>query len=162
MFWEILQPFVTWLGNTAFALWLGQSTGRIAWLFIFHLFGLTMLLGTTLFMSLRLLGFVMPRQPVAQLRSELRTWNLLGLVLMLVSGFLIFMGGATNYFDGAWFRTKMKFLFVALIFHFTFFRVVTRADEGRFGSLSNKLTGIVSLVLWFGVAVSGRAIAFFS
>lgn len=160
MSWETIQPFVTWLGNTSLGQWLGQSTTRIAWLFILHLFGLTMLLGTTLLMSMRLLGFALRRQPIAELRKAFARWNLLGLGLMLASGFLIFTGGAEQYFQGAWFRTKMEFLFFALVFHFTVFRMVTRADEGRFGGLFNKLTGLISLVLWFGVAVSGRAIGF--
>jgi hypothetical protein len=161
MIWQILEPLSHWIGNTAFAMWLGQSTDRIACIFIFHLFGLTMLLGTTLVMSLRLVGLLMPSQPVAELRRDLSPWNLAGLVLMLLSGGLIFAGGESSYFASAWFRTKMEFLVVALLFHFTVFHTVTRAKEGRFGTLLNKMTGVISLFLWFSVAVSGRAIAYF-
>jgi hypothetical protein len=112
-------------------------------------------------MDLRLVGLLMPSRPVAELRRDLSNWNLAGLVLMLLSGGLIFAGGAPSYFSGEWFRTKMEFLFFALIFHFTVFRMVTKAEEGHFGSLLNKLTGVLSLFLWFSVAVSGRAIAYF-
>ena len=51
MFWQLLQPFVNGLGATSLGMWLGQSTDRVAWLFVFHLFGLTLLLGTTVVMS---------------------------------------------------------------------------------------------------------------
>ena len=159
--WQILEPFANWLGTTALAQWLGASTGRIAWLFILHLSGLTMLLGTTLLLSLRLLGLVFRKQPVAELRRELLSWNLTGLGLMLLSGTLIFMGGESSYFNGEWFRTKMEILLIALIFHFTLFRRVTKAPENRFAPLWNRLTGAVSLLLWFGVAVAGRTIAYF-
>ncbi len=160
-FWELLDPLANWLGNTALALWLGASTERIAWLFIAHLCGLTMLLGTTLLLNLRLLGLAFRRQPLSELRRELVSWNLCGLGLMLLSGALIFIGGETSYFNGVWFRTKMEILLFALIFHFTIFRSVTRAPENRFRSFWNKLTGTASLLLWFGVAVAGRTIAYF-
>jgi len=160
--WQILEPGANWLGNTALALWLGASTGRIAWLLIAHLAGLTMLLGTTLVLNLRLLGLLFGKHPVSELRRELRAWNLTGLGLMLCSGFLIFIGGEISYFNGDWFRIKMEILALALIFHFTLFRKLTKAPENHFPPLWNKLTAAVSLLLWFGVAVSGRSIAFFS
>ena len=56
MSWEVLLPYAARLGNTSFALWLGASTWRIAWLLTVHLFGLTMLLGSVVLMSLHLLG----------------------------------------------------------------------------------------------------------
>ena len=44
MFWEMIQPYVLWWGKTSLGLWLGASTSRVAWLFIFHLFGITLML----------------------------------------------------------------------------------------------------------------------
>ena len=160
MIWRILEPFADWLGRTPLAAWLGASTGRVAWLFVFHLFGLTMLLSTTVLLSLRLLGITLRRQAVADLWRELAPWNLSGLGLMVLSGVLIFIGGEPTYFNGQWFRTKMELLSIALLFHFTVFRITTRAAEGRFAPMWNKTAGILSLLLWFGVAASGRAIAF--
>ena len=34
-------------------------------------------------------------------------------------------------------------------------------DEGRFGPWPNRVAGAMSLLLWFGVGMAGRAIAFF-
>lgn len=161
MFWQVLQPFVNWLGATSLGTWLGESTDRVAWLFVFHLFGLTLLLGTTIVMSLRLLSLALRSYPIAQLTRDLAPWRTAGLLLSLTSGGLIFTGGAAGYYEGQWFRLKMTILAVALIFNFTFFRMVTRADDGRFSPLFNKLTGCVALLLWFGVGAAGRAIAYF-
>ena len=159
--WQVLEPFADWFGKTALALWLGASTERIAWLFILHLSGLTLLLGTTLLLNLRLLGLIFRKQAVAELRRELVWWNLTGLGLMLISGALIFMGGESSYFNGEWFRAKMEILLIALFFHFTAFRAMTKAPADRFAPLWNRLTGVASLLLWFGVAVAGRTIAYF-
>jgi hypothetical protein len=161
MSWEVLLPYATWLGNTPFGQWLGASTWRIAWLLTFHLFGLTMLLGSVLITSLHLLGLFQRRKPVAQMRRDTRPVLLLGLALILVTGGLIFTGGAQAYYEGYWFRLKMVLLATTLVFHFTVYRAVSTADEGRLPSLVYPATGALMLLLWFSVAWSGRAIAFF-
>ena len=161
MVWDALQPVVNRVDASALAQWLGQSEARIAGLFILHLVGLTLLLGGTLVISLRLLGFGVRSGSVAQLSREIAPWRSAGLTLALISGSLIFAGGAVSYFEGAWFRRKMALLLVALVFNFTWFRVVANGHEGRFSPWQKRVTAAVALLLWFGVGVAGRAIAFF-
>jgi hypothetical protein len=157
--WESFQPFVSWLGNTGLGLWLGKSPERIAWLFIFHIIGLTLLLGTLLISNLRIFGLALKKEPVSQVARDIEPLSLIGLVFTLVSGFLIFTGGAENYFSGEWFRTKMSFLLIALIFHFAVFRPVIRRE--KLNLTFARLAGGLTLVLWFVVGIAGRAIAFF-
>lgn len=159
--WETLQPWVSSLGESALGQWLGQSTDRIAWLFVIHLTGLTLLMGGTLVVSLRLLGIGLRSQPLGQLARDISPWRTAGLILMLVSGALIFAGGAVTYYEGHWFRLKMQLLLLALVFNFTLFRRVANAEQGRFSPWVVRLTGAVALLLWFGVGAAGRAIAFF-
>ena len=160
MIWEALQPFVNWLGATELGQWLGQSTDRIAWLFVFHLLGLTLLFGSTIVLNIRLLGFGFRAQRISQLTQDIAIFRTVGLVLMLLSGALIFIGGAVSYFEGQWFRRKMTLLLIALLFNFTLFRKVTNAEEGRYSPALNRITAVLALLLWFGVGMSGRAIAF--
>jgi len=160
MSWELLLPYAASLGNTSFALWLGASTWRIAGLLTVHLFGLTMLLGSVVVTSLHLLGLFQPSKPVPQLRREVRPVMLTGLCLTLVTGGLIFTGGAEAYYAGYWFRLKMGLLMVTLLFHFTVFRFVTSREDGRISPMAYRLTGAATLTLWFAVAWAGRAIAF--
>ncbi len=159
MTWDLLQPGVTFLGQSALGQWLGQSTARIAWLLTFHLLGITLLLGVVIISSLHLLGLVFRTIPTPQVKRNLVPVMVLGLVLALTSGILTFIGGAQGYFEGDWFRTKMQILVVALLFHGTVFRMVMGREHG--GWVVRALTGVVALALWFGVAFSGRAIAFF-
>src|SRR5690348_8379430 len=160
MFWEMLQPIVNWLGSTVVGQWLGQSTDRIAWLFVIHLFGLTLLMGPTVVLGIRLLGVGFRSRTVAELTRDTLVFRMTGLALMLLSGAFIFTGGAVSYFEGQWFRRKMVLLLVALLFNFTLFRKVTNAEEGRYSPLVSRMTGLITLFLWFSVAVAGRAIAF--
>lgn len=161
MSWELLLPYAAWLGSTSFAVWLGQSTWRIAWLLTFHLFGLTLLLGSVVATSLNLLGLFQPGRSPARLRGDVRHAMRLGLALSLVTGLLTFTGGAQPYYEGYWFRLKMVLLAVTLLFHFTVYRTVSTAPEGRWSALAHRATGACMLLLWFGTAWAGRAIAFF-
>lgn len=159
MVWDALQPGMTWLGNTRFALWIGMSTWRVAGLLTAHLFGLTLLLGSVALTGLNLLGLFQRHKPAAQIRCEIQPVMLIGLALMLLTGALIFTGGAEAYFAGYWFRLKMQLLLTALIFQATVYRIVVRADTpGR--AIVQRMTGLFMLLLWFGVAYAGRAIAF--
>jgi hypothetical protein len=57
------------------------------------------------------------------------------------------------------FFVKMGLLAAALVFTFTFHRSLTRADAPS--PALSKCAACVSVMLWFGVGLSGRAIAFF-
>ncbi|HEX4999299.1 MAG TPA: DUF6644 family protein [Terriglobia bacterium] len=159
--WEILQPFVESLGSSGFGQWIGQSENRIAGLFVMHLAGLTLLLGGTFVIGLRLLDLGLRSQPVAGLARDIAPWRMAGLLLSLVSGALIFTGGAVSYFEGSWFRWKMILLVVALVFNFTAFRIVVYAGEDRFHPWFRRVMGGLTLLVWFSVGLAGRAIAFF-
>lgn len=161
MSWDLFNPFVSWLGTSPLGMWMGTSTARIAWLFVFHLFGLILLLGGVVFLSLRLMGIVQRTVAVSESARPVYPVMTFGLVLMLVTGGLIFAGGAEAYFEGQWFRLKMLLLVVSVLFTFTVLRSVAFADEGRFGQAVNGVVGLVALLLWFGVGWAGRAIAYF-
>ena len=161
MSWEVLLPYAAWLGSTSFAVWLGSSTWRIAGLLSVHLFGLTLLLGSVVITGLNLLGLFQRDKPPSRLRREVRPVLLTGLTVSVVTGLLIFTGGAQPYYEGYWFRLKMVLLLFTLVFHFTVYRVVSTAPAGRVSALGYRATGACLLLLWFGVAWAGRAIAFF-
>jgi hypothetical protein len=156
--WKILVPYTVWLGNSAFAMWLGQATWRIAGLLTLHLFGFTLLLGTVVFSSVRLMR---AHADASAVMREVRVVERLGLALMLITGALIFAGGAEAYYAGYWFRLKMVLLAGALVFRYTVYRIVNGANHQRFPTAVRRATSIASLLLWFAVACAGRAIAFF-
>ena len=145
----------------AVAIWIRESRWSLASLEVFHLFGLTVLLGTIVMLCLRLLDLSLRNQPVAKVACTLAPWTAVSLAVMLISGGLMLSSNAMRYYDSGPFRIKMTFLFLALVVHFTLYRKVTRAEEGRFSPLFGKLTAVLALTGWIGVAAAGRAIAFF-
>ena len=120
-----------------------------------------MLLGIALIPGLRLFGFALQRKNVAAIARELMPISIGGLTLVLLTGTILFISEATKCWGNIAFRYKMLFLFLALLFQFTGLRKITHADERRFTPAARKITAFVAVFLWFGVAIAGRAIAFF-
>jgi len=159
--WDSLYPYFLWIENTR----LGHGIRESKWTFtlseVAHLLGLTVLLGTTLLLALRLFGFVLRGKSVASIAGELMPFSVGALTLTLLTGTLLFTSEATKCWGNIAFRYKMLFLFLALLFQFTALRRVTRSEDRQFSPLVRKITALIAVFLWFGVAVAGRAIAFF-
>lgn len=143
---------------------LGEAIRESKWLFpvieCFHLLGLAVIGGAVLLVNLRLLGLGVSTQPVSQLWRDALPYLRWSLLVMIVSGLLLFTSEATKlYYHGA-FWMKMGSLLLAIIFTFTVQRKVALKDEARVGQVWSKLVAIVSLILWTGVGVGGRWIGF--
>lgn len=134
------------------------------WLFpviaTIHLMGLAVIGGAVLLVDLRLLGFGLQRQPVAQLARDAERWLVGSLLVMVSTGILLFMCFATKYYYLTFFWVKMAALFLVLVFTFSVRRRVVMADETRMNPVWSKLVALVSLSLWTTVAIGGRWIGF--
>ena len=155
-----LLPFFQWWDTS----WLGEAIRASTWAFAliecFHLIGMVCLLGSVVVIDLRLLGLGMRHQPVARVASALEPVTLVGLGTMVLSGVMLFSSEAIKCYKNAAFPWKMLFLLLGLITWFTVHRHITRLEDDRIGPIRGKLLGSLSLILWFGVALAGRAIAF--
>jgi hypothetical protein len=79
---------------------------------------------------------------------------------MVLSGVPIFTNEATRCYDSLPFRVKMTLLATAIIFDFTVHRKMRAPDRKNVSPWLAKVTGLVSMTLWFGVGMAGRAIGF--
>jgi len=147
-----------WLDRTALGNDIRMSTYLFPAIEVVHLIGLVLLLGTVIVVDLRLLGLGLRRQTVTRVAEEVAPWTLLGLSLAVATGSLLLLSEAVKCYQNDAFWLKMEFLLPALIFHFTVYRKVTSSD--KIPAIWSKLTGCLSLLLWFGVGLGGRAIAF--
>jgi len=126
----------------------------------FHLFGITLLLGSIVILNLRLLGIGFRQLPMAALSRQIWPWAIGGLLLAIASGFLVFVPDPARYAANYAFRTKMVALCVAVAFQFLIYRKVVRSGTAESRSIRNIAVACCSLVLWFLVGWAGRAIAF--
>ncbi len=124
-----------------------------------HLLALTLLFGAIFMLNLRLCGLVMKNLPIEQVSRDLSPWLMGSLVAILATGFVLFASEAMKCYSSRPFQAKMLFLFAAIAYHFTIYRKLTNTgrEPKRLWGIA---AGLISVVLWLGVGLAGRGIAF--
>ncbi len=133
------------------------------WLFpvleAIHLLGLCMLGGAVLLVDLRMLGWAMRKQAIAQLANDMRPWLVGALVVLVSTGVLLFLSEAVKCYYNQSFWVKMIALPIALLFTFLVrARFIRSAAEETTATI--KIVAVASMSLWFTVAAAGRWIGF--
>ena len=143
---------------------IGDTIRRSSWLFpvieAIHLLGLGVIGGAVLVVDLRLLGLGLRRQPAAQLARDAQPWLIGSLLLMIMTGGLLFLSESIKLYYPEAFWFKMASLLLAIVFTFTIQRKVILADEARLSPVWSKIVAVVSILLWSGVGIGGRWIGF--
>lgn len=149
------------LEASGFAEWVRSAGLAYAAVNLVHLLGLALLIGPMLLLDLRILGATR-RFPAHQVSAALTPWLLVGLCLLLPSGFALFSADAVPLLANDTFLTKMALLACALI-NAGLFRLLWNgrlrdwnARPARFGQMQ----ALLSIVLWLAVATCGRLIAY--
>ena len=133
------------------------------WLFpvaeCLHILGFALSIGTIAIVDFCMLGIGPVRKDAGKLASDLALWTIAGLVDMLFSGMLLFVGNnnAAHYWYNAPFRFKMVCLITAIVYHYTVHRKAIARDISL---ISSRLVAALSLALWLGVLTGGLFIGF--
>jgi len=151
--------FFVWCESVWPGLWIKEAMWVFATVETIHIMVLAILLGTIFIMDLRLLGVGMKRLSPAQLNKALSPWTLTSIVLMVITGTMLFTSEAVRLSQSVPFFYKMVFLLFALIVHFSIFRKATKPGVPE-GAMIGKVAACLSLFCWFAVAFAGRGIAF--
>jgi hypothetical protein len=152
-----MLPFLDWLASSAVAKVINGPEWAFPVVQSFHFLGFAFLIGTIAIVDLRLLGGGMRRQSPAELAKDLKPWTLIGLVLMLTTGPIMFSADPRVYYFNPSFRFKITCLLIAIFYHFTIHRWAIRPQVAP---IIGKLAAVVSLALWTAVLAGGRFIAF--
>ncbi len=123
-----------------------------------HLLALAALGGSVLFLDLRLLGVTLRGESAAVVSRDLSRVLLTSLTVMILSGIGLLSEEAMKCYYSPAFRWKMALLATASMFYFTVHRrSALHAGTGT-PSLRQRTIAAVSLFLWLGVGIAGRAI----
>lgn len=143
---------------------LGSYVRESLWLFpvieAIHLLGLCLLGGAVLVVDLRLFGWGLKGQGIAELARHARRWMIGGVVLMILTGVPLFLSEAVKCYYNTSFWVKMGSFPVALGFTFAVREPVIIRDRMLEVSGKSRLLGAASMILWFTVAAAGRWIGF--
>jgi hypothetical protein len=153
-------PYFEWLASTSLSQAISTSTWAFAVIESVHLLALSVIGGAVLLVDLRLLGLGIRSSTLEEVARDAQPWLIGSLVVMLVTGFLLFASEPVKCYYSTPFRVKMLCLALGTIFAFTVRRKVAMAGEGRVPPVWQKLVAVVSLTLWFGVGAGGRWIGF--
>jgi Family of unknown function (DUF6644) len=140
---------------------LNQNEWAFPLLEIIHIAGFTFSVGTIALVDLRLLGLGLLKKSVKQIAQDMAPWTLFGLIVMLISGPLIFTSDPNMYLHNSSFKFKMVALLVAIVYHYTVHRKVALAEvtPGDAPAIG-KFVGVLSIALWVSVVAGGLFIAF--
>jgi len=156
----MLLPYFQWISETRMSQAISQSSWAFAVIESVHLLALAVIGGAVLMLDLRMLGLGLREQPIEAVERAVFPWFVGSLIVMIVTGFGLFVSEAIKCYYSTPFWVKMTSLLLAMIFAFTVRRSVALAGEGQVRPIWLKVVAIVSLGLWFGVGASGRWIGF--
>ena len=158
-----LGPWLGWIERST----LGTALREDPWLYpaveVCHIVGFVVLVGAAAMFDLRLLGLSRAIS-VQALAGHLLPWARAGLALAAPTGVLLFISVASTIAYNPAFQVKLILIALAILNTVVFHRWTARSmavwDVARPTPLGAKLAAIVSLVLWTGVIVGGRLIAY--
>jgi hypothetical protein len=151
-------PFFSWVDGTAISTYIKSTTWVFPLVETIHILALAVLLGSLFLIDLRLLGIAIRRWSPAQIVEQLHSFINWSVVVILITGAILFIAEPRKLFDSAAFGPKMILLSLAILFQYTLYPRV-RSMQTHI-PIWGRLLALVSLGLWFGVAVCGRAIGF--
>jgi len=159
-----LARFCQWIYDSN----IGTGIRESIWVFPIvegtHLLGIALSVGMLCWFDLRLLGLVLPDQPVSKVWRQVMPAALIGFVLMFITGGLLFWAEAARAYASVHFWIKIALLVGAgvnaLIFETTAHRNMAEWDKAPVPPFRARMTGAVSLILWTAIIITGRTMAY--
>ena len=161
---ELLLSFARWLDTHSWSTQLHESYYMYAWIESTHVLTLMLFLGMLFVIDLRMLGVAFPNVPASTLLERLNRPMVVGFVVMVVSGFILYYAIPVRTTQSIWFRIKVVLLIAAGINAWLFHRQVKSSDKSWDTDAKPpqriRAGAGLSLLLWAGVVVCGRTIAY--
>ena len=125
-----------------------------------HVIAAAMVVGTILWVDLRLLGLGAIRYPITTLSRELVPWTWGAFIIATATGLGMFITRAASHVLNPAFQSKMVLLVLAgtnmAYFHLKLYKNIERYENETTIRVQLKIAGSLSLFLWAGVMLAGR------
>lgn len=129
-----------------------------------HLLSIAAVMGSIVFINLRVLGLALPSQSAGELTRRLMPWTWCALPFLAMSGLVFIFARPVRYLSNPVVAVKFSLLVPAVILAVLFHRASARDENfwerSPWRRASSKAIAAVSLVLWIGVVMAGRWIAY--
>jgi hypothetical protein len=158
-----MDALLTWVEGLKLAFLIRTGAWPFAIANTLHVVGIAVLFGGIAVLDLRLLGAAARAIDITPLARLVLPVAASGFVLAAVTGVVMFISNAREYWAHPLFAWKLALIAAAganaLLLHMTSWR--RRDLWGGLVPLSARAAGIASLGLWLGVIACGRLIAYF-
>lgn len=125
-----------------------------------HVIAAAMVVGSILWVDLRLLGLGATSYPIRLLNKELIPWTWGAFVVATITGLGMFITRAAGHLENPAFQSKLVLLLLAGLnmayFHFKVYKNVESWNTATNTPREVKIAGFLSLFLWSGVMLAGR------
>lgn len=160
----MMLEFTEWLAATPWSVALRESF--VVWpiLEASHVMTLMLFVGTIFMVDLRLLGWAFTRVPVSQFDRRILPWTIAGFILMVITGLLLFYAKPLTYYHNVFFRLKLLII-LAGVANLALFHLKVQRSQQTWDALPRlptaaRAAGLVSILVWSGVIITGRLIAY--
>jgi len=161
---ELLLGFAVWLDSMQSSTDLHESFYMYNWIESTHVLTLSVFLGMLFIIDLRMLGWIFREVPASKIARMLDKPMLLGFIIMVITGLLLFFAIPVRTTQSIWFRIKVVLLIAAginaLLFRNVLRDSVDSWDTDVVPPKRIRLGAGLSLGLWIGVISTGRMIAY--
>ena len=159
-----LLAFCEWLAATENSTALRESLFMYPLVESSHVMFLLLFVGLTVMLDLRLLGIALRNMPISDLVDRILPWVRWGFAVMVFTGVLLFYAIPVRTYQSVWFRSKMIMLCLAAFniwyFHYRVYPKRADWDNDPRPPWIVRRAGLASIILWAGIIVSGRFIAY--
>ncbi len=129
-----------------------------------HILGIAVVMSSIVMVNLRFLGMAVPGQNVSEMIQRLMPWAWWALPINAVTGLLFVVARPVRYFYNPVFGIKFSLMLPAVVLAFIVYWL-NRRDAGFWERTlvrrnAARVIAAVSLLLWVGVVLAGRWIAY--
>ena len=161
---EVLRTSFEWVQALPSSTAIRESLYGYPYLLTAHVLSMCVFGGLVIMMDLRLAGIGHLRTPFSEIQRCLFPWQMAAFGLSAITGLLLFYGQPMRFYGSVFFWLKNAMMALAalnaLAFHRTTYDTVDEWDRAARTPFGARLAGLLSVVLWAGVVVSGRMIAY--
>lgn len=161
---EVLLTFARWLDSHDWSTGLHESIYMYSWIETTHVLTLMVFLGMLCIIDMKMLGWIFPDVPASRISERLAVPMVVGFVVMVITGVLLFYAIPVRSTQSIWFRIKVVLLIFAGINAYFFHKQMRASnsswDHEPLPPRRIRVGAGLSLSLWLGVVFTGRAIAY--
>ncbi len=161
---EWLLQLAQFFAALEWSIGLHESIYTYAWIETTHVLTLAVFLGMLFIIDLRMLGILFRDVSAADLAARLDKPMMLGFVVMVITGFVLYYAIPVRTTQSIWFRIKVVLLIAAGVNAWLFRRRMLASADTWANDLSPppdiRRGALRSLIFWAGVVFTGRAIAY--